>query len=556
MGLGNSRFSSLVYRIIGKPDRWHHDYIDVMHKVLDETESIDDPENFSELQIGDQILERISVTNDAMMAFGTLLDKSRFKMIMLDGAFNMVYHNQNAQSLRIHLQQNAKPNKLKPHVLNKVALASRQNEALYAEGKHDGLCAVDYLDQNQEQIYLRSIHKQDQVDGALSTQHLLLVADQTNNAKALNPELIDRYSLTDKEQSVLVKLLHGNDIKQIANSSFVSENTVKTHLKSLYRKTGVNSQSSIVRLVLTDEAQILENYFGSKEPINERSSKLSLDKFITLSGGLTVAYREYGPANGHPIIVCHSGYGCRVTIPHGYQELCQRQNKRIIIPDRPGFGLTPQISGSPEQWNALLSEFIELLGIESYDLLGTILGSVIALNFATQADSKLKKVRLSSPVFVNTQGDSDYLSGIFAPVTRLIRASKRFTLEIYQLWLKSVRVNLSLHYRNMLETSFGTAEHRLFSKNTIDLMVEGFQYGSINGIEGISNEMVYCLSPKEVDLGKVSVPVELWWGNEDTRISLEGVKNIAKQLPNATIHVREGYSEYIYYALFEDIISN
>jgi len=47
----------------------------------------------------------------------------------------------------------------------------------------------------------------------------------------------------------------------------------------------------------------------------------------------------------------------------------------------------------------------------------------------------------------------------------------------------------------------------------------------------------------------------LWWGSEDNRISLKGVENIAQQLQNAKINVREGYSEHIYYALFEDIIS-
>ena len=95
----NSRFSSLIYRIIGKPERWHDDYLDIMHQVLDETDSFEDPKNFSELAIGEQILNRISITNEALNAFGTLLDKSRFRMIVLDDAFVPIYHNQNAEEL-------------------------------------------------------------------------------------------------------------------------------------------------------------------------------------------------------------------------------------------------------------------------------------------------------------------------------------------------------------------------------------------------------------------------------------------------------------------------
>jgi len=557
MGLDNSRFSSLVYRIIGTPGRWHHDYIDVMNQVLDEADIIDRSENVTELQLGNQILNKISNTNEAMQAFDTLLNKSRFKMIILDHALNIVYHNQNAESLRRHLERRPESKELKIHALKKIALATKQYEELFTCGNHGGLCAVDYLDQNQEQIYLRPIYNKDEIDGSLSTNYLLLVVDQTSNNKALNAELVDRYELTDKEQSVLINLIHGKGIKQIANSSFVSENTIKTHLKSLFRKTNTKSQVDIVRLILTDESQILDTYFGNRDPVfNALSAQESLDKFMTLSNGLTIAYREYGPKNGHPIIVCHNGYGCRVTIPNGYQEMCLRQNKRIIIPDRPGFGLTPFVNVRLEDWNCMLNEFIDLLDIESYDILGTVLGSVVALNFASQADAKLKKVRLSSPVFVNRTADSDYLTGIFKPVTRLIHASKQFTLEIYQLWLKSVTIDLPRHYRNMLENSLGSRERTLFlSNNTIDLIIEGFRQGSIKCLDGISNEMVHCLSEQEIDLSKISVPVDLWWGSEDNRISLEGVENIAQQLQNAKINVREGYSEHIYYALFEDIIS-
>jgi pimeloyl-ACP methyl ester carboxylesterase/DNA-binding NarL/FixJ family response regulator len=561
--MGNSRFSGLVYRIIASPDRWHHDYIEIMHQALAENDAIDAPENFSELAIGDQILNRIRNTNEALIAFGTLLDKSRFKMIILDDAYRVIYRNQNAAALYTYVQQAPHCNRLKLCVENKVALAAEHNEQLVSQTTHSGLCAVDYLDQNQEQLHLRTIHNHDDINGSLSTYYLLLVVDQQTCGKMLNPELVERYQLTEKEQSVLLELINGHGIRQIASNSFVSENTVKTHLKSLYRKTETKSQAAIVRLVLTDESQILDTYFGTKDGFSSKHSllynerpEMSKDKFMLLDNDLKVAYREYGPADGKPIIVCHNSYGCRVTIPHGYEDICRRQNKRIIIPDRPGFGLTPYVQGHPNNWNSMLAEFIEQLGIQSYDLLGMDLGSVIALDFAAQADDRLKRVRLSSPMFVNTKTDTGYLIGIFAPVTKLIQVSKRFALQIYELWLKSVTINLSLHYRSMLEAGLGSAERELFiNNNTIDLMIEGFRQASSKGLDGISHEMVHCLSPRNLDLSNITVPVDLWWGTEDSRITLEGVENIASPLANAKVHVREGYSEYIYYALFEDIIS-
>ena len=68
----NTNFSNLVFRIIGKPEAWHHEYLDVMHKVLDEAESIDDPDNISELEFGDQIINRLRESNDTLAALSLI----------------------------------------------------------------------------------------------------------------------------------------------------------------------------------------------------------------------------------------------------------------------------------------------------------------------------------------------------------------------------------------------------------------------------------------------------------------------------------------------------
>jgi len=95
----NSHFGNLIYKIIGKPERWHDDYIDLMNVILDETDSFEDPENFSELALGEQILSQIRGSNDALQAFYTLLDKSRFQIIILDEDLSPIFHNKSADAL-------------------------------------------------------------------------------------------------------------------------------------------------------------------------------------------------------------------------------------------------------------------------------------------------------------------------------------------------------------------------------------------------------------------------------------------------------------------------
>lgn len=57
-----------------------------------------------------------------------------------------------------------------------------------------------------------------------------------------------KYGLTQREEEVFGLLLRGRTSKQIADKLFVSNNTVLTHLKSIYRKTSVHSKAQIIEL--------------------------------------------------------------------------------------------------------------------------------------------------------------------------------------------------------------------------------------------------------------------------------------------------------------------
>ena len=548
--MSNLRFSNLIYRIIGQPERWHDDFLDIMNQVIDETDSFDDPENFSELEVGDQIISRMHSSNETLAAFHTLLDTSRFKLIILDQKLTPIYHNHIAEQLIQHLSNTSDGNTLNAGLTKLIKEAPKTSQ-------QDYLHALDFQDENGDAIYLRTIKGGAVGDEQPVIFNFLLVPDLSRKQNDLNPDLIQKFKLTAKEQKVLRNLIHGMSIKQIAVESFVSENTVKSHLKAIFRKTGTNSQADVIRLILTHESRILDSYFDSSTVVAGAIDDISdQDKKITLADGNQIVYRDYGPKNGRPLIVFHNGFGCRVTIPNGWQEILHRTNRRIIIPDRPGFGKSPFIKQHPIGWNQRFSSFVDKLEIDHYDILGTVLGCHMAISYAAEQDPRLGKVILASPVIVNEKKHAKYLTGILAPSARLVGASKRFAREIYLLWLKSITLNIRTHYRSMLESSLGRVEKEQFAKDsTLELIIDGFTEGSSVSLDGISHEMVYCMSPLKADLASIGNAVELWYGSEDDRISQKGVEAIASQLPNSTLIVREGYSEHIYYALFEEMIA-
>ena len=61
--------------------------------------------------------------------------------------------------------------------------------------------------------------------------------------------LIERYSLTAREYEVLQKVCGGAANKEIAAALFISENTVKKHVNSVFRKLGVASRAQLLSRV-------------------------------------------------------------------------------------------------------------------------------------------------------------------------------------------------------------------------------------------------------------------------------------------------------------------
>ena len=59
-----------------------------------------------------------------------------------------------------------------------------------------------------------------------------------------------RYSLTTSEMRVLEAVLKVNGVRAVAELLGLSQATVKTHLHNLFRKTGANRQSDLVKRVV------------------------------------------------------------------------------------------------------------------------------------------------------------------------------------------------------------------------------------------------------------------------------------------------------------------
>lgn len=66
--------------------------------------------------------------------------------------------------------------------------------------------------------------------------------------------LADRYDLTDRERQIFALFASGRNSSYICKTCFISKNTVDTHLKHIYDKTGVRSKQGLIDLVEEEES--------------------------------------------------------------------------------------------------------------------------------------------------------------------------------------------------------------------------------------------------------------------------------------------------------------
>ena len=82
------------------------------------------------------------------------------------------------------------------------------------------------------------------VERRLATQAALLAAKSTANREWEGAHL----GLSRREAQVLRQLAGGKGVEQIANALSVGRETVRTHIRQIYRKLGVNDRGAAVAL--------------------------------------------------------------------------------------------------------------------------------------------------------------------------------------------------------------------------------------------------------------------------------------------------------------------
>jgi pimeloyl-ACP methyl ester carboxylesterase len=122
--------------------------------------------------------------------------------------------------------------------------------------------------------------------------------------------------------------------------------------------------------------QQLDEYEGSTVSITRT------DGTIELAKGRSLAYADYGPKDGRPVLWCHGGPGSRLE-PQAVADDAGKAGFRIIGVDRPGYGGSTPVPGrSIGSWVPDAVTLAEHLDLGSFTAVGCSTGGAYALALA------------------------------------------------------------------------------------------------------------------------------------------------------------------------------
>lgn len=205
---------------------------------------------------------------------------------------------------------------------------------------------------------------------------------------------------------------------------------------------------------------------------------------------------------------------------------------RCIMLDRPGVGLSPLLPNPPTDEPShervaddLLVDLLDALDIERSHVVSTSMGGYTAFrSIAAHPDRFLRLVGFSFQV--GAPVEKMPLSMKMPPIRWLTPRRVRATPGLVRRMLKSAGMRAAV-------------ENGKFSDELLEWMASLVRHTDTFGNESFHSPRPQYVHSAEL-LGKVAVPVHLFWGSDDYFGGSSTARTFASMLPNATLQIVEG----------------
>jgi len=252
-----------------------------------------------------------------------------------------------------------------------------------------------------------------------------------------------------------------------------------------------------------------------------------------LAGGRMLAWAEWGPEDGVPVLFCPgAGTSCSLGLGREVEQL----GLRLVAVDRPGLG-----GSDPDPERTLSSfaddarELAEARAMVRPRMLAFSQGAPFALACAAAGVASAVAIVSGSDELAAPHVAERLVPDVRSIVARV--ASERAGAEAFFRTMTPARM------REMVLWMSGPSDRAIYLDPAFDAAYRrALDEGFAQGPDGYAHDTVLAMSPWPFDLGRISVPVDLWYGTEDTSPvhSPDHGASLEERIPGARRTVIEG----------------
>lgn len=379
--------------------------------------------------------------------------------------------------------------------------------------------------------------------------------------KELAEALADEHGLTRSEAEVAAYLAQGISLDEIAGKKSASINTVRTQLKSIFAKTGTGRQGELVSLVLNGPALWLRLFQVGNGGQIEASPKVEgpgpdTGGALRLVDGRLLSYGDYGPRDGKPVILCHHLLGSRREKPDD-ESLLERLGVRLIVPERPGVGLsTASDNSSLAGWVEDIRQLADHLGLQRFSILGYSTGGPYAAACAALLKGRVTRLGLVAslmPIDELPEGTE----------TSLLQ---RFLTGLARHWPSGIRTLIEFRYKKLLADPDETLARFKLHGNSADaellndpqiahLRLQNLKEASRLPKRVFADVLVTLSRPWGFRISEIEVPVAMWHGRQDDFFSCEHTEAISGIIPDCDTVFGDHWGHFFLYQEWESVLA-
>ena len=266
------------------------------------------------------------------------------------------------------------------------------------------------------------------------------------------------------------------------------------------------------------------------------------NQLVSLQDGRTLGVAEYGSAQGSPVLYFTGGNSSRIE-GRWFERVAQYRNIRLIVPDRPGFGLSDfQPNRRFLDWPNDIAQLVDSLGIGRFAVFGLSGGAPHVAAVAHQLPDRVTRAAIVSGVAPPEMPNR--FSGMWFPV-RLIFFCARRLPRLNSVLLKQMSAFYSNQEQMLKNMKKALPEPDIQLINArpeiMDIFSAAAQEAHRKSIEGDAWEWRLYVHPWGFQLDQITTEIGLWYGKYDRNVPVGMGHYLSNRLPkNRLFIVKDG----------------